>query len=134
MGSTGVSLALCAAAFGCRAAIYMPDDAAIEKAQMLRALGAEVVRLRPVSITHPDHFVNAARRRAASEDNAVFADQFETAANFRAHLKTGAEIWEQTGGRVDAFVSGAGTGGTIAGVSCYLKRRHPGVKDRKSVV
>ena len=56
---------------------------------LLQALGAEVQRLRPVSITHPDHFVNVARRRAADQPNAIFADQFENAANFRAHLKTG---------------------------------------------
>lgn len=55
----------------------------------LQALGAEVQRLRPVSISHPDHFVNVARRRAAEQPNAVFADQFENVANFRAHLKTG---------------------------------------------
>lgn len=103
----------------------MPDDVSSEKEQTLAALGAEVVRLRPVSITNPDHFVCRARRRAASEDNAIFADQFETVANFRAHLKTGREIWEQSEGRVDAFVSGAGTGGTIAGISCFLKRQRP---------
>ncbi|KAI3433760.1 hypothetical protein D9Q98_003567 [Chlorella vulgaris] len=128
VGSTGVSLAMCAAAYGCRVFIAMPDDAAIEKAQMLQALGAEVQRCRPVSITHPDHFVNVARRRAEEQPNAVFADQFENAANYRAHLKTGREIWEQTGGRIDAFVSGAGTGGTIAGVSCCLKQLRPEVQ------
>ena len=58
----------------------------------------------------------------------VFADQFENAANFRAHLKTGEEIWQQTGGSLDAFVSGAGTGGTIAGVSHQLKSRNPSVQ------
>ena len=58
----------------------------------------------------------------------VFADQFENAANFRAHLATGEEIWQQTGGLVDAFVSGAGTGGTIAGVSHQLKSRDSSVK------
>jgi cysteine synthase len=105
----------------------MPDDAAIEKSQLLQALGAEVERLRPVSITHPDHFVNVARRRAASRENAIFADQFENSANFRAHLKTGEEIWQQTRGIVDAFVSGAGTGGTIAGISCYLKSKNPNI-------
>lgn len=59
----------------------------------VQALGAEVQRLRPVSITHPDHFVNVARRRAAAAEdgNSLFADQFETPANFRAHLKTGGE-------------------------------------------
>ncbi|KAG1668476.1 hypothetical protein FOA52_005249 [Chlamydomonas sp. UWO 241] len=153
-GSTGVSLALVAAAFGCRAFVALPDDAATEKAAILEALGAEVARVRPVSITHPDHHVNVARRRAAAERaagrRALFADQFESPANFRAHLGTGEEIWEQVGGAaagggtgggegggggtaaggrgLHAFVSGAGTGGTIAGVSCVLKRHDPTVK------
>ncbi|KAL4524932.1 hypothetical protein Ndes2526B_g07119 [Nannochloris sp. 'desiccata'] len=128
VGSTGVSLAMVAASYNCRCFIAMPDDAAIEKSQMLEALGAEVERLRPVSIAHPRHFVNVARRRAASEPNALFADQFENPANFRAHLLTGQEIWAQSGGRVDAFVSGAGTGGTIAGVSAALKQRNSRIK------
>ena len=90
--------------------------------------------MRPVSITHPDHFVNVARRRAAEEPNSLFADQFENPANYRAHLRTGEEVWAQTrgrrggGGQLDAFVSGAGTGGTIAGVSAALKARDPGIK------
>lgn len=62
------------------------------------------------------------------QEGAVFADQFENMANMRAHLRTGQEIWEQTQGRLDAFVSGAGTGGTVAGVSSYLKSRKPSVK------
>lgn len=128
VGSTGVSLAMVAAAFKCRCFVAMPDDAAIEKAQMLNVLGAEVQRVRPVSIAHPNHFVNVARRRAASEPNAIFADQFENPANFRAHLKTGEEIWQQCKGKIDAFVSGAGTGGTLAGVSCTLKKRNAAVK------
>lgn len=128
-GSTGISLAMVARALGCRCFIALPDDVAEEKAQTLAALGAEVCRLRPVSIAHPDHPVNVARRRAAAEGpGAVFADQFENLANMRAHLRTGDEIWRQAGGSVDAFVSGAGTGGTIAGVSAALKRRDSKVK------
>ena len=83
---------------------------------MLSPAGAEVKRVRPVSITHPDHFVNVARRRAATEDCAIFSDQFENLANYRAHTSTGQEIWEQLDGKVDGFICGAGTGGTIAGV------------------
>jgi len=128
VGSTGVSLAMVTAALGCRCHVVMPDDAAIEKSQVLEALGATVQRVRPVSITHPDHFVNIARRRAAEEAGAIFSDQFENLANMRVHLKTGQEIWDATAGRVDAFVSGAGTGGTIAGVSQALKARKPSVR------
>ena len=60
----------------------------------------------------------------------MFANQFENLANFRAHLQTGREIWRQTRGRLHAFVSGAGTGGTVAGVSCYLKSQDPRIKVR----
>jgi len=212
-GSTGVSLALVAAAFGCRTAIYMPDDAAVEKSEMLRALGADVRRVRPVSIVHPEHMVNLARKRAQEENDggsmegeenkhdnnnnnnnvssndshvkndgmvnrdpsnsqssdfgSLFADQFENPVNLRAHLRTGEEIFRQANSiRIEtktptgpgdekrqemgsipihstqlsfysstslhprpsmpplhAFVSAAGTGGTLAGVSRALKSR-----------
>lgn len=127
MGSTGISLALCARAAGCRAFVAMPDDAALEKSELLRTLGAEVSRVRPVSITHPGHFVNVAQRRATA-GSAVFADQFENPANFDAHLRTGREILEQTAGDLDAFVCGAGTGGTIAGISAALKRADAAIR------
>ncbi|XP_057765474.1 cysteine synthase 2 isoform X2 [Salvia miltiorrhiza] len=166
-GSTAISLATVAPAFGCSCHVVIPDDAAIEKSQILEALGATVERVRPVSITHKDHFVNIARRRAheANElaskyqdlseiDNNInqlndtdaafetnsskyltnckggfFADQFENLANFRAHHEgTGPEIWEQVGGKLDAFVAAAGTGGTVAGVSRYLKEKDSSIK------
>ncbi|OAE18964.1 hypothetical protein AXG93_461s1050 [Marchantia polymorpha subsp. ruderalis] len=147
-GSTGVSLAMVASAYGCKCHVVIPDDAAIEKAQNLEALGATVERVRPVSITHKDHFVNIARRRATDAETlrlrnsqvtqlkglqenrgGFFADQFENLANFRAHYEgTGPEIWQQTGGNMHAFVAAAGTGGTIAGVSCFLKDQDSGVK------
>ena len=85
----GASPPQVAAAYGCRCSITMPDDAAIEKANMIQAYGASVRRVRPVSIVHPEHPVNVARREAASTPGALFADQFENEANFRAHLKTG---------------------------------------------
>ncbi|KXG39858.1 cysteine synthase isoform X3 [Sorghum bicolor] len=187
-GSTAISLATVAPAYGCRCHVVIPDDAAIEKSQIIEALGATVERVRPVSITHRDHFVNIARRRALeanklaaaqSESNekqtnglahvgsemmddkltamqresnkmqnndpalfstetlhsgkcdvnsdskgGFFADQFENMANYRAHYEwTGPEIWKQTKGNLHAFVAAAGTGGTIAGVSRYLKNR-----------
>ena len=113
----------------------MPDDAAEEKSVTIAALGASVQRVRPVSITHPDHFVNVARRAAASAvasggpGAAFFADQFENEANFRAHDEgTGAEVWAQTRGALHAFVAAAGTGGTLAGVGAALRARNPGVR------
>lgn len=122
-GSTGVSLSLVAAAMGCKCHVVLPDDAAKEKAELLRAYGASVERVRPVSITHRDHFVNIARRKAAASESGFFSNQFENLANFRAHLRTGAEILRQTGGKVDAFVAAAGTGGTIAGISHALRAK-----------
>ncbi|KAK2025326.1 pyridoxal-phosphate dependent enzyme [Colletotrichum zoysiae] len=129
VGSTGISLATLARARGYRAHICMPNDMAMEKVDLLRHLGATVERVDPAPIASPDHFVNLARRRAVEHaakagDGSVgyFADQFENPANFAAHLHTtGPEIVYQTGGTLGAFVAGAGTGGTIAGVAKYLK-------------
>jgi len=143
---------------------FVYSIATIHQSQIIEALGATVERVRPVSITHKDHFVNIARRRASeanefafkhrkSQRNGTdsqqingcksdghehsslfpndcqggfFADQFENLANFRAHYEgTGPEIWEQTNGKLDAFVAAAGTGGTVAGVSKYLQVHPP---------
>ncbi|KHN96795.1 cysteine synthase 2 [Metarhizium album ARSEF 1941] len=129
VGSTGISLATLARARGYKAHICMPDDQALEKSDLLHHLGAAVERVAVAPITSPDHFVNLARRRADAHtanstdgSRGFFANQFESEANWRAHLDTtGPEIWRQTAGRLDAFVAGAGTGGTIAGVARYLK-------------
>ncbi|KAH7403192.1 tryptophan synthase beta subunit-like PLP-dependent enzyme [Cadophora sp. MPI-SDFR-AT-0126] len=129
VGSTGISLATLARALGYKAYICMPNDQSKEKSDLLHHLGATVERVTPAPITSTEHFVNLARRRAlehtaSGEDDSrgFFADQFESLANYRAHLKsTGPEIWQQTGGQLDAFVAGAGTGGTISGISVYLK-------------
>lgn len=127
-GSTGVSLALVARACGYKCLIVAADDVSPAKLQLIRALGATLEVVKPASIANPDHPVNVARRRAA-ELGGVFADQFNNLANMRAHEHgTGREIWEQTRGRVDAFVMGAGTGGTLAGVSRFLKARKPSVR------
>jgi len=136
VGSTGISLAAICRARGYTAHICMPDDQAREKSDLLLCLGAEVERVRPAPIADPNHFVNLARRRALmhSQDEKVrgrglFANQFENEANWRAHFEaTGPEIFAQCGGYLDAFVSGAGTGGTISGVALYLKPRLPRMK------
>lgn len=114
----------------------MPDDQATEKSDLLLKLGAIVERVRPASIIDQNQFVNLARRRARehTEDpskpgNGFFADQFENTANYMAHQNTtGPEIYLQTEGHLDAFVAGAGTGGTISGVALALKPRLPGLK------
>lgn len=129
VGSTGISLATLARAKGYRAHICMPDDQSKEKSDLLRHLGANVERVPVAPITSPGHFVNLARRRASEHaavkaDGSVgfFADQFESEANYTAHsATTGPEIYSQTDGQLDAFVSGAGTGGTLSGVAKYLK-------------
>ena len=130
VGSTGISLATLARARGYRAHICMPDDQAFEKSDLLHHLGADVERVPVAPITSPGHFVNLARTRAAEHERRAadgsmgfFANQFESEANWHAHFSTtGPEIWAQTdGGRLDAFVAGAGTGGTISGVARYLK-------------
>lgn len=114
----------------------MPNDMAIEKSDLLLKLGAEVERVRPAPIVDQNQFVNLARTRAKEHTDSpdkpgrgLFADQFETEANWRAHFTgTGPEIYEQTGGFLDAFVSGAGTGGTISGVALFLKSKLPDLK------
>ncbi len=121
-GSTGISLTMAAMEKGYNASIYMPDDQAKEKSDLVAALGARVKRVRPVTIGDPDHFVNMARREASEDPLGFFADQFENPSNFAAHfLGTGKEIIEQTAGKLDAFVAAAGTGGTLAGCAARLK-------------
>lgn len=114
----------------------MPNDQSTEKSDLLEKLGAEVQRVPPAPIVDQNHFVNVARflaaQRTADPSTAgrgFFADQFENEANWRAHYQgTGPEIFRQTGGRLDAFVTGAGTGGTITGVALFLKSRLPGLR------
>lgn len=114
----------------------MPSDQAIEKSDLLLKLGAVVERVPPAPIVDPMHFVNRARSLAAEHTadpnrhgRGFFADQFENEANWKAHYeRTGPEIFQQRGGKIDAFVAGAGTGGTIAGVARFLKPRIPDIK------
>lgn len=129
-GSTGIALAALCAAKGYRCVIVMPDDQAEEKRRLLERFGAEVKQVRTAAIANPSHYVNTARRLAQEIPGAVFTDQFETSANFQAHHEeTAVEIWAQTdGGSLAAFVMSAGTGGTIAGVSQFLKARRPAIQ------
>ncbi|KAL2818141.1 tryptophan synthase beta subunit-like PLP-dependent enzyme [Aspergillus granulosus] len=141
-GSTGISLATLARAKGYLAHICMPSDQAIEKSNLLLKLGAIVDRVPPAPIVEKDNFVNRARTLAqahtlssppessehsdAKRGRGYFADQFENEANWRAHFNgTGPEIYAQCNGSLDAFVAGAGTGGTISGVALFLKPKIP---------
>ncbi len=132
-GNTGMGLALVAAARGYRCVCVIPERVAVDKRVALRQLGAEVYLAKPGGIKSPDNFRNVAARLA--EENGWFlANQFHNPANLDAHYggkgfsATGPEIYEQIGGKLAAFVSAAGTGGTISGVGQYLKEQNPSIK------
>jgi len=130
VGSTGISLALVCRQKRLSLTIVMPDDQAQEKYDALSSLGAEIVKVRPCSIVDARHYVNTASR-LATETKGFFCNQFENLSNFRVHfLTTGPEIWRDCLAldvRPDAFVMGAGTGGTISGVSAFLKQMNSGM-------
>jgi cysteine synthase len=132
-GNTGVGLALLAGARGYRCVCVLPERVAIDKRVALRQLGAEVHIAKPAGIKSPDNFRNVAARLA--EENGWFlTNQFHNPANLDAHYggkafsATGPEIFAQMKGRIGAFVSSAGTGGTITGVGRFLKEQLPTVK------
>lgn len=123
-GNTGIALALFGNARGYRTIIVVPDDQSPEKFDLLRVLGADVRSVPAVPFADDNNYYHVARRIAAQTPNAIWADQFNNPANKQAHYETtGPEIWEATGGSIDAFVAAAGTGGTYAGVSAFLKER-----------
>jgi cysteine synthase A len=114
---------------GYRCVIVMPDNQAPEKFRLLEMLGAEVHKVPTVPYSNPNQYQKLSARLAASLPNAIWANQFDNTVNRDAHFETtGPEIWEQTAGRIDAFVCAAGTGGTIAGVSAYLKAKNSAVR------
>lgn len=133
-GSTGISLALVCRAKGYEAHIVIPDDTSADKVRLLEMYGATVHMVRPAGIADGNHYVNVARRLADEVNSAgggvqaVFANQFEDEQNWRSHhATTGPEIYAQAPG-ITCFVSGAGTGGTIAGVGTYLKEQSPDIR------
>jgi cysteine synthase A len=128
-GNTGIGLAHVCNARGYRCVIVMPDNQSPEKYALIEALGAQVSRVKAVPYSDPNHYQKVAGRLAAELPDAIWSNQFDNTANRRAHVEsTGPEIWEQTGGRIDAFVASSGTGGTVAGVSEYLKSRNPRIR------
>jgi cystathionine beta-synthase len=128
-GNTGVGLAIAAAARGYRCIFVMPDKMSQEKISMLRAYGAEVV-ITPTAVEHdsPESYYSVSDRLAEEIPGGFKPDQYSNMANPQAHYETtGPEIWEQTGGELDALVISVGTGGTISGAGRYLKERNPGL-------
>jgi cysteine synthase A len=128
-GNTGIGLAHLCAARGYRCIIVIPDNQSQEKMDLLRVLGAEVRPVPPRPYRDSDNYQKIAGRLAGSLPNAIWAQQFDNVVNRQAHYETtGPEIWRDTEGRVDAFVSAVGTGGTLAGAARFLKEKKPGVE------
>ncbi len=133
-GNTGIGLALVGNARGYRTVIVMPDTQSQEKKDFLRLVGADLRLVPAAPYREPGNYVRYSERLASElaeteENGAIWANQFDNTANREGHrLTTGAEIWEQTSGKIDGFTCAAGTGGTIAGVSMALKARNPKIR------
>ncbi|MBI3585628.1 MAG: cystathionine beta-synthase [Ignavibacteriales bacterium] len=129
-GNTGLGLAIAAAVKGYKCIFTMPDKMSIEKIRLLRAYGAEVI-VTPTAVPHesPESYTEVAKKIVRETPNSILANQYYNPKNPESHYKTtGPEIWEQTGGQIDYFVCGIGTGGTISGVGKFLKEQNPNVK------
>jgi cystathionine beta-synthase len=126
-GNTGVGVAMAAAVKGYRCVFTMPDKMSKEKQDTLKAFGAQVV-VTPTNVPadSPQSYYSVAKRIAAETPNSFYLNQYHNADNIEAHYRmTAPEIWEQTGGRFDAFVAGLGTGGTMSGCGKYFKEKNP---------
>ena len=125
-GNTGIALAMAAAIRGYRMVLIMPEDLSVERAQTMKAFGAELI-LTPKS--GGMEYARDLAEQMVAQGKGVVLDQFANPDNPRIHYETtGPEIWEQTGGRVTHFVSAMGTTGTITGVSRFLREKNPGVR------
>ena len=132
-GNTGVGLAIAAAHKGYRCIFVMPDKMSQEKISTLRAYGAEVV-ITPTAVEHdsPESYYSVSDRLAEEIPGGFKPDQYSNDSNPEAHYRTTApELWEQTGGELDAIVISVGTGGSISGIGRYFKERKPDDQDRR---
>jgi cystathionine beta-synthase len=127
-GNTGQGVAMWAAVRGYKCVFTMPDKMSIEKVNMLKGFGAEVV-ITPTDVPgdSPQHYVETAKRIARERPNCFYLNQYHNPSNIDAHERsTGPEIWADTGGKLDVVVLGAGTGGTLSGVGRFIKKnKHP---------
>lgn len=127
-GNTGIGLGLLGRERGYRVVVTMPDNQAREKYELLEAMGVEVRKVPAVPFANPGHFYHRART-LAEEQGWFWANQFENTANGDFHYETtGPELWEQCEGRLDVLVCSVGSGGTISGVSRYLKEKNPALR------
>ena len=132
-GNTGIGLAIVANALGMKTVIVIPETQSQEKKDTLRMLGATLLEVPAVPYRNPNNYVKVGGRtaeRLAREhpEGAIWANQFDNVANRDIHVRTtGPDIWEQTDGTVDGFVSAVGTGGTLAGVALALRERNPDI-------
>jgi cystathionine beta-synthase len=130
-GNTGVGLAIVAAVKGYRCIFTMPDKMSKEKQDTLKAFGAQViVTATNVPADSPESYYSVAKRIAAETPNSFYVNQYHSLDNVEAHHRlTAPEIWEQTGGRLDAFVAGLGTGGTMSGCGRFFKEKNPKIQN-----
>ena len=127
-GNTGIGLTVIGNALGYKTKIVMPENQSIEKVNLLKYLGAEVVLTKQLPFTDPNNYIQLAKR-IAKEENAIWTNQFDNLANREAHIKTTSqEIWSQTNGTIDAFICSVGTGGTLAGNFIGLKGKNKNIK------
>ena len=132
-GNTGIGLALVANARGYRTLIVIPETQSQEKKDMLRLCGAELVEVPAVRFSNPNNYQHVGRRLAeqlkkTEKNGVIFADQWNNLDNRKAHyVSTGPEIWDDCNGRIDGFICSIGTGGTVAGVSTFLREKNKDV-------
>lgn len=129
-GNTGAGLALVAALKGYKAIFTMPDKMSAEKVRLLKAYGADVI-VTPTAVPpeSPESYYEVAKKIVRETPNAILANQYYNEENPATHYRTtGPEIWQQTGGKIDYFVAGIGTGGTISGTGKFLKEKNPKIK------